>query len=107
MSGVTPPGRKSEYLFLGNRRASSAAGYQISVTRVRGSLVRASVRLASTKTVVVIPTGKGPGARESSGRAGMSSAEPDSAVAELSTRTARRRLGLCFMGWKGRLEAER
>src|SRR5215471_13662900 len=59
-SGVTPPGIKSEYLFFGIRRASSVAGYHISVTRVRGFLVKLSVRLLSTRTVVVTPTGYGP-----------------------------------------------
>src|SRR5438309_11459261 len=51
---------KSEYLFLGMRLASSVAGYHISVTSVRGCLVKLSMRLLSTKTVVVTPTGKGP-----------------------------------------------
>src|SRR5678815_315031 len=51
---------KSVNLVLGFPRASSAAGYQISVTSVRASFVTASVRESSTKTVVVTPTGNGP-----------------------------------------------
>src|SRR5436190_12752432 len=56
---------KSVNLFFGKLLASSVAGYQISVTSVRDSLVAASVRLGSTKTVVVTPTGYGPGWRGS------------------------------------------
>src|SRR5438132_480207 len=59
-----PPGRKSEYLLTGRVRESSVAGYQISVTNVRGSRVKASVRLESTKTVVVTPTAYGPSSLE-------------------------------------------
>src|SRR5947207_230478 len=51
---------KSVNLLFGRVRALSAAGYQISVTSVRGFLVKWSVRLLSTKMVVVTPTGKGP-----------------------------------------------
>src|SRR2546425_10371435 len=59
-----PPGIKSEYLFLGSCRASSVAGYQISVTSARGCRVKESIRPESTKTVVVTPTGNGPIARK-------------------------------------------
>src|SRR5689334_10352883 len=65
ISGVTPPGMKSEYLFSGNFLAASVAGYQISVTSVRGSMVSASTRLESTKTAVVTPAGNGPGGHRS------------------------------------------
>src|SRR5207247_6264274 len=51
---------KSVYLFFGMRRASLVEGYQISVTSVRDCLVKLSVRLVSTNTVVVTPTGNGP-----------------------------------------------
>src|SRR6185503_14740853 len=64
-SGVTPPGMKSEYLFFGIFAALSSAGYQISVTSVRGSFVKLSVRLESTKTVRVTPTGNVPAERGS------------------------------------------
>src|SRR6266404_187256 len=60
---------KSVYLFFGMRRASSVEGYQISVTRVRGCLVRLSVRVVSTNTVVVTPTGNGPAESGSGGLA--------------------------------------
>src|SRR5437016_4179944 len=87
-SGVTPPGRKSVYLFLGDCRASWVAGYQISVTSVRGSLVKASVRLGSTKTVVVTPTGNGPGARGSLSLEEGSCAQPGHVRVEVRNRTA-------------------
>jgi len=57
----------------------AAAGYQISVTSVRGSFVAESVRLLSTRTGVIAPTGQGPGLRGSA----------DASEADDSTRPAR------------------
>src|SRR5258705_1044813 len=60
---------KSVYLFFGMRRGCTVEGSQISVTSVRGCLVKLSVRPVSTNTVVVTPTGNGPAESGSGGLA--------------------------------------